>query len=273
MQYDPIKRSLGRVFNATPMLRVLFYKMLDVLLLRSWHIARELNRWNKRCNNEGKNILDAGCGFGQYSHRMWSLNKKHCVRGVDVKQEQMDDCNAFFAKLGATTVDFRVKDLTTYVESERKYDLILSVDVMEHILEDRKVFENFHAMMNDGATLLISTPSDQGGSDSDHHDHDEAHGFIDEHVRDGYGIADITEKLQSAGFKDIVASYTYGTPGHISWLLSMKAPILMLNASKIFFIILPLYYLAVMPWCLILNALDLYGTHKTGTGLMVKATK
>ena len=33
------------------------------------------------------------------------------------------------------------------------------------------------------------------------------------------------------------------------------------------------YYIAVMPWCLILNVFDLYGTHKTGTGLMVKAVK
>lgn len=273
MQYDPIKRTLGKVFNSTPLLRVLFYKMLDVLLLRSWHIARELDKWNASCGDEGKDILDAGCGFGQYSHRLWSLNEKHRVRGVDVKQEQMDDCNVFFDKIGATTVDFRVEDLTTYVEKERKYDLVLSVDVMEHILEDRKVFDNFYAMMKEGAMLLISTPSDKGGSDNCHHDEDEAHGFIDEHVRDGYGIEDITEKLKSAGFKRVEARYTYGTPGHISWLLSMKAPILMLNASKIFFIVLPFYYLAVMPWCLLLNLWDLYGIHEEGTGLLVKAVK
>ena len=41
MQYDPIKRSLGRVFNTTPGLRILFYRLLDLLLLRSWHIRRE----------------------------------------------------------------------------------------------------------------------------------------------------------------------------------------------------------------------------------------
>ena len=35
MHYDPIKRSLGSVFNSTPFLRKLFYFLLDVLLLRS----------------------------------------------------------------------------------------------------------------------------------------------------------------------------------------------------------------------------------------------
>ena len=42
MQYDPIKRRLGHLFNRTPTLRILFYRLLDLLLLRSWHIRREL---------------------------------------------------------------------------------------------------------------------------------------------------------------------------------------------------------------------------------------
>ena len=53
----------------------------------------------------------------------------------------------------------------------------------------------------------------------------------------------------------------------------MKYPIKMLNASKIFFIILPFYYLLTFPFSLIFNTLDLWLTHKTGTGLIVKAWK
>ena len=47
MQYDPIKRSLGKIFNSTPLLRKLFYRLLDLLLLRSWHIRRELRQLQK----------------------------------------------------------------------------------------------------------------------------------------------------------------------------------------------------------------------------------
>jgi hypothetical protein len=57
--------------------------------------------------------------------------------------------------------------------------------------------------------LLISTPSDQGGSDV-HHEHDES--FIDEHVRDGYGVEEMDEKLREAGFGDIRIKYSYGVP-------------------------------------------------------------
>ena len=118
--------------------------------------------------------------------------------------------------------------------------------------------------------ILISTPSDQGGSDVHDHDHES---FIDEHVRDGYNINEIQEKLKTAGFAKTEAKYSYGSPGKISWRLSMKYPILMLNTSKLFFVILPFYYIITFPFSLLLNYLDANGNHKTGTGLIVKAWK
>ena len=50
MKYDPIKRKLGVVFNRTPALRKLFYRLLDILLLRSWHIRKALKEWEKAVN-------------------------------------------------------------------------------------------------------------------------------------------------------------------------------------------------------------------------------
>lgn len=270
MKYDPIKRSLGNVFNKSPFLRKLFYSMLDLLLLRTWHVKGEFRKWSKTHSSGA--ILDAGSGFGQYSYFM-SKSKKYSVKGVDVKDEQIDDCNQFFQKINLDNAKFEIADLVKFSEP-KTYDFVLSVDVMEHILEDVEVFKNFHKSMNDGAMLLISTPSDQGGSDHDHdHDHDGAQGFIDEHVRDGYNIQEIQDKLKSAGFSKTEARYSYGTPGNISWKISMKYPILMLNASKLFFILIPFYYLITFPFALVLNYLDKTGNHKTGTGLIVKAWK
>jgi SAM-dependent methyltransferase len=273
MQYDPIKRSLGNVFNQHPFLRKLFYQLLDWLLLRAWHIRRELR---KRSNSptEVKNILDAGSGFGQYTYRMAKWFPKAHIKAVDIKPEQIADCTRFFQSAGmADRVNFEMADLTEFNEPAT-YDLVLSVDVMEHIEEDVLVFRNFYRSMNPGGMLLISTPSDQGGSDSHEHDHEDGvHGFIDEHVRDGYNIGDIETKLKLAGFRKVEARYSYGRPGSISWRLSMKYPILLLGVSKIFFLVLPFYYLIVFPISVILNFFDLYLSHRTGTGLIVKAWK
>ena len=273
MQYDPIKRSLGKVFNQTPPLRKLFYQLLDLLLLRAWHIRKEL-RMRTHSSPEVKAILDAGSGFGQYTYRMARWFPKAEIKAVDIKPEQIEDCNQFMDKAGlANRIRFELADLTQFQEPD-KYDMILSVDVMEHIEEDVQVFRNFYVSLKKGGLLLISTPSDQGGSDSHDHDHEEGvHGFIDEHVRDGYNIADIETKLKSVGFSKIETRFSYGNPGKISWKLSMKYPILMLSASKIFFVILPFYYLIVYPFALILNFFDLSVKHKSGTGLIVKAWK
>jgi 2-polyprenyl-3-methyl-5-hydroxy-6-metoxy-1,4-benzoquinol methylase len=268
MNYDPIKSSLGKVFNRSPFLRKVFYRLLDILLLRTWHIKKDIRRWVKEIK-DGVEILDAGSGFGQYSYFLSGLKIAKNITGIDVKEEQIKDCNEFFKKINRTHVLFKTGDLTSYRLKEQ-YDLILCVDVMEHILEDEKVFENYCFSMKKGAMLLISTPSDQGGSDVHYH---EEGSFIGEHVRDGYNIKVIEEKLLRSGFSKVDARYVYGTPGKISWRLSMKIPILMLSLTKLFFIILPFYYLITFPFCLLLNYFDVAGKHKTGTGLVVKAWK
>lgn len=269
MQYDPIKKNLGNVFNKLPVLRKLFYVLLDLLLLRTWHIKKVIRSWKKKYKHE-THILDAGSGFGQYSYYLSKQSSNWHITGVDVKTEQIDDCNRFFKQIGKSgRVKFRYADLTSYTR-DSAYDLILSVDVMEHIEEDVLVFQNFYQSLKNGGMLLISTPSDRGGSDV-HSDHE--HSFIDEHVRDGYNIFDIEEKLKFAGFGKVEAKYSYGKPGKISWKLSMKWPVLMLNTSKLFYVILPFYYIVAYPFSYLLNYLDVNLKHKTGTGLIVKAYK
>jgi 2-polyprenyl-3-methyl-5-hydroxy-6-metoxy-1,4-benzoquinol methylase len=267
MNYDPIKKDLGNVFNSSTAMRKLFYKLLDLLLLRTWHVHREMKAWMRE--KPAAMILDAGSGFGQYSFYMASKNRNYSIDAIDVKDDQIADCNQFFAKCNLGNAKFAVGDLTQSI-AVNKYDFVLCVDVMEHILEDVQVFKNFHQAMKPGAMLLISTPSDQGGSDV----HEETgESFIGEHVRDGYPKEEMAEKLRQAGFDKMEILYSYGAPGKIAWKLSMKYPMTMLNASKAFFIILPIYYVITYPFSYLLNWLDTYTKHSTGTGLIVKAWK
>jgi len=270
MQYDPIKRVLGNTFNKTPFLRRLFYHLLDLLLLRTWHVHKEIRAWAGGKYDKAVHILDAGAGYGQYTYYLSGLSSGWKILAVDVKEEQVADSNQFFTQIGRfRQVKFAVADLVTF-RQPNAYDLALSVDVMEHILDDVEVFRNIQASLRPGGMLLISTPSDQGGSDVNA---DDDSSFIEEHVRDGYNINEIEDKLRTAGFSKIQARYSYGKPGQISWRLSMKYPILMLGKSKAFFLVLPFYYLVVFPFCLVLNWLDANQTHPTGTGLIVKAWK
>jgi len=269
MKYEPIKASIGSVFNRHPQLRILLYRLLNILLLRTWHIKKQLKKIIPLLPAQA-NILDAGSGFGQYSYFLSRFSADWQITGVDINETQVADCNAFFEKIGESNrIKFVTADLTMYIESWR-YHLILSVDVMEHIEDDRSVFNNFYQSLHDGGIVLISTPSDKGGSDA--HSHDDS-SFIEEHVRNGYSIADISEKLYQAGFKKVECKYQYGRPGSLAWRLSMKYPIIWLNKNKAFFILLPFYYLLVMPLCLVLNYADTRMEHAEGTGLIVTAYK
>jgi len=269
MHYDPIKKTLGRFFSGPLFMRKIFYSLLDMLLLRTWHIKRALRELTGKLP-EDASVLDAGAGFGQYTWRMSRMNRKWKIKAVDIDQEHIAGCKKFFRAAGLSgRIACEMLDLTE-LNAVNSFDLILSVDVMEHIREDELVFRNFCRALKPGGSLLISTPSDQGGSDVRNA---KEHSFIDEHVRNGYGVNEISEKLEHAGFGNIRVSYTYGVTGNISWHLSMKYPVKMLNYSKLFYPLLPFYYLIFFPVALFLNFLDVSLTHNSGTGLMVLASK
>jgi len=269
MQYYPVKKMIGGIFSGPVVMRKLFYLSLDLLLLRAWHVRKALKVLTKKYPGEAM-ILDAGSGFGQYTWRMSRMNRNWKIKAVDIDPEHIESTREFFRMTGLSERVICDKLDLTELKEEDVYDFILSVDVMEHIESDELVFRNFFRALKLGGTLLISTPSDMGGSDV--YGEGET-SFIEEHVRNGYGIGDITRKLESAGFRNIRTAYTYGKPGSVSWRLSMKYPIRMLNRSKLFMVILPFYYMFTFPVAVILNFFDIFLTHKTGTGLLVSAIR
>lgn len=268
MKYDPIKEVLGNAVKENVFLRKLFYKLLGIMFLREWHVKRALRQLLGK-ERKPRRIFDAGCGFGQYSYYCATHFPESSIYAVDVKVEQIEDCTRFFKNAGIPNASFAVEDLTQ-PSHENEFDLAISVDVMEHIPDDVGVFRNLYRSLRPGGRLLVNTPSDLGGSDA-HGAEDES--FIEEHARNGYGTEEIRSKLHSVGFTVERISFTYGPYGSIAWRLGIKYPMLMVNANKLLFLLLPFYYLPTLPFTLLLMYLDYAGANKTGSGLLVVATK
>ncbi|MCL2074621.1 MAG: class I SAM-dependent methyltransferase [Marinilabiliaceae bacterium] len=267
MNYNNIKKLLSKYFNKKNWLRLLFYRLLELLLLRSWYVRRELRKWLKNAPQNAA-VLDAGSGLGQYSWRIAKMGKKMTIIGNDINQDNIDDCNKFFHKLGFhDTVIFKQNDITQLKEKEI-YNLVLLIDVLEHIEDDQLVLNNLYQSLRPNGSLILTTPSDLGGSAAKNHT-DLDDGFIDEHVRNGYNKTELVDKLKRAGFTKINAKYIYGIPGNIAWILSMKIPIILLNKSPKFLFLLPFYYIITYPISFILNCLDTVCKHKSGTGIFV----
>lgn len=269
MYYDPIKNIFAETIRKLPFLRILFYKILDLMFLRSWYVRRELKELREKFSNTKIDIYDAGSGFGQYTYFMSKKLNPYNIFSVDVKQDWVNDCKNFFKQKKISNVSFAVEDLTC-INHQNKFDLIVCVDVMEHIQEDVIVFNNFYNALKKGGYLLINSPSIYGGSDV--HDNEEE-SFIGEHARDGYSKEDLEAKLHPLGFSNYKSRYTYGYWGDKAWRLGIKYPMLLLNFSKLFLLILPLYYLLTFPFTLIMMNLDFRTENKTGSGINFIAKK
>jgi SAM-dependent methyltransferase len=269
MNYDPIKNVFASLIRKYPYLRMAFYKLLDLFFLRSWYVRRELMILRRALGEKTIEIYDAGTGFGQYSYFMSKRLNPANIFSADVKEDWIKDAKVFFSQTKAQNVKFKTEDLLL-INHENKFDLILCVDVMEHIAEDVKVFQNFYRALKPNSFLLINSPSIFGGSDV-HSDEDES--FIGEHARVGYSQEDLENKLHALGFKTHKCQYTYGFWGDKSWRLGIKYPMILLNISKIFFIILPIYYLLTFPFTLLLMILDYNSKNKIGSGINFIAQK
>ncbi len=53
MQYDPIKKMVGRFFSGPVFMRRIFYFFLDLLLLRTWHVKKALKKIAQEIPGEG----------------------------------------------------------------------------------------------------------------------------------------------------------------------------------------------------------------------------
>lgn len=267
MDYDPVKDKFGGLVDGKYWPTRIFFALLQMFFLRAWYVRRAIHSVFK--GREGSiRMLDAGTGFGQFAYWTAKRYPKVRIHAVDIKPTYLERAKAFALQAGMDTrITFSVDDLTR-LQASGPYDLVLSVDVMEHIEEDERAFGHFFRVLRSGGHVIINTPSDQGGSDVSSEGES---GFIGEHVRDGYGVEEITRKLTSVGFVIDDISYGYGVFGSLAWKVSIKWPMLMLSKSFALGLILPFYYLIFLPAALILNTIDISSKNDTGTGLTVVA--
>ncbi|MCR4337194.1 MAG: class I SAM-dependent methyltransferase, partial [Candidatus Omnitrophica bacterium] len=100
-----------------------------------------------------QSVLDIGCGTGATLQEFRAKGKD--VYGTDVSEEAI----RFSKKRGLENIyqfDFSQEEL-----KEKKFDLILCLDVLEHIVDDRKVLKNIKNSMHAGSYFLMTVPSFQ----------------------------------------------------------------------------------------------------------------
>ncbi len=262
MKYDIVKDKIAFLISVIPGSRKLFYKALNCLILRQQYVFKLIESIQPDKSAKFK-MYDAGGGYLQYSDYILSRYQNSQVFAMDIKDDYIEK---YYYYIKGSPKEERFShycaDLQTYTPSD-KFDLIIAIDIMEHIENDRAVLNNFRKVLNKEGKLIISTPST----------FDEAAAFTEEHVRPGYDLSDLIEKLESAGFKIDSKKYTYGKYGAKYWKIAMKTPLTLLQKSKLAFLLLPIYYLFTFPIFTIFMKIDQKRDNKIGNGILVVASK
>lgn len=99
----------------------------------------------------GMKVLDAGSGRGWFSLAAAKLGA--AVTALDLSEENLARIKAADARIQTVYGDAcEIPDLG------QKFDLIVALEMLEHLVEPQKALQSFHRLLNPGGMLLVTVP-------------------------------------------------------------------------------------------------------------------
>ncbi len=162
-------------------------------------------------------ILDAGSGIGYYSQELNKIYPKASVYGIDIDKYKLEFCKNIVKDKRLKNISFNYKNLETDNLTVNQYDLIVNIDVLEHVENYGVILKKFYSALTKNGYLYIHTP--QVGQQrilkkyfsNWHHE---------EHVREGFDKQDMARLLENIGFSSIEIHEGFGLFGKIAWELN-----------------------------------------------------
>lgn len=264
-------KAIATFMGKSILLRKLGYFFISITTLREWYLVRAVDQI--LCDRPGSfSFLDAGSGMGQHAYRVAKKYPRSRVTGIELDEEQVDDCNHFVQKLGLKNVAFYAGDLTRF-NFEESFDLIFCSSVLEHIQDDRRVIEQLHrALKKDGRIIIYVPLSEQRvlpflARRMQRQLLLEKKKFPHDHVR-YYSVTEMSDKLHRAGFSRVQPRIASGAFGR--WAYDIVTTV---QYNKYFKFLFPVYLLFIHPFVLILMWADFRHHNRTGNGLLIQAQK
>jgi 2-polyprenyl-3-methyl-5-hydroxy-6-metoxy-1,4-benzoquinol methylase len=98
--------------------------------------------------------LDVGCGHGALVHML--QRRGYTSYGVDASEWVIAEAKRFAPDLADR---FAVADIEQPLSYEQSFDLVTSLEVVEHVRDPGRAIERMAASLVPGGTLLLSTPN------------------------------------------------------------------------------------------------------------------
>ncbi len=123
--------------------------------LHSCYFLRALAEWKDLAPRA---ILDAGCGRGDYSFYLARRFPDAQVYGVDIDETRVKRNRLMARQLGLDNASFQVADIAT-IRLATKFDLIISIDVLEHIPQQEQALRNLADQLTPEGRVFFHIPT------------------------------------------------------------------------------------------------------------------
>lgn len=157
-------------------------------------------------NRSYRDILDAGSGPGVFSFQLARCFPQANVLGIDLIGSMVRSAEYIRRKAGIPNVRFQVADIAG-MRGECQFGLAVCVDILEHIEDDDAALQALYRVLRNGGVLVLHVPTLYRRypvwKKSLNFD-------VETHVRTGYELQDILQKVERAGFSILENGYTYG---------------------------------------------------------------
>lgn len=165
-----------------------------------------LRKLSKILPEQATFVLDAGCGRGVISRFLARKYSNAKVDAVDFDANRQIVNGEIASQTELSNIGFVSGDLMTY-KKPNHYDLIVSVDNLEHVEDDEQVLRNFFESLQDNGVLVVHVPHYYRRWPLFHWT---VNFEVPGHVRPGYHLPELTERLTRAGFTIIKSGFSYG---------------------------------------------------------------
>lgn len=108
--------------------------------------------------NGVKTILDAGCGRGAFTFFLAKSFKDISIIGTDTLEQQVNINNFIAKKYSYNNCRFEIGDILNISDNE-KFDLIISIDMLEHIDDHDQACQNIYKALNPGGKIIVHVPT------------------------------------------------------------------------------------------------------------------
>lgn len=210
-------------------------------------------------------ILDAGCGSGDHTFYLARRFSRAQVLGIDIDGALIARNREVARALHLSNVSFEVSSVTEPIRGP--FDVIVSIDVLEHLVEQRRALRHLHAALGPRGVAFFHIPTVRNRPVPFSRWLGEFHAWAEgEHVAEDVTADQFVSVVQEAGFGVVESWLTFGYwSGELATSL-FALPFRNTRRNRAF-------QLALAPMCRLLVMMDQVGCQRTRYAVAVLLRK